>query len=204
MKIIFGLGNPGERYLNTRHNAGFMVLDKLAAHPELSPVEDTLAFNLDKRLKARLAFTLNKGEKIILVKPETFMNASGLAVQSVMNYYKANPEELIVVADDVDIPLGEARIRTEGGSAGQRGLQNIIDTLGSEKFARVRMGVNDGKFKSAEHETSTGPIDTADYVLQPFTEREVPLFDHIADEVVDYLIRTIGAKDPLQATSIRV
>lgn len=204
MKIIVGLGNPGKEYENTRHNAGFMALDYLAGHPALAPSEERLEFSLDKRLKSRVAYTIHHGEKVILTKPDTFMNASGTAVSLVMQYYKTKVNELIVIADDIDIPLGEARIRLEGGSAGQKGLQDIIDTLGTQQFIRIRIGINENLLKDNEQNVESSRIDTADYVLQRFSERGMPVLNKVIEESCDFLVSCIGSKDPIQAKSIKI
>ena len=204
MKLIVGLGNPGKQYQNTRHNAGFMALDRIARDESISPVDEDLQLSLNKRLKSRIAYTVRKGEKIILVKPETFMNASGLAVAAVMKYYKADIDDLIVILDDVDLPIGESRIRLAGGSAGQKGLQNIIDTLGSDQFIRVRLGINSNVMRTDIQDKGQNKIDTADYVLQEFRDRELPVLEQVINETVIYLVSNLGTKDLIQAKTIRV
>ena len=204
MKIIVGLGNPGKQYEDTRHNAGFIALDRIARDENISPVDASLEFSLNKRLKSRIAYTVRMGEKIILVKPDTFMNSSGLAVSAVMRYYKATIDDLIVILDDVDLPLGESRIRLAGGSAGQKGLQNIIDTLSSDQFVRVRISINSNVMKTQVQDKGQNNSDTADYVLQEFRDREKPVLDQIINETVIYLLDNLGSKDLIQAKTIRV
>ena len=200
MKIIVGLGNPGVQYEKTRHNAGFLVLDILTNHPAINSQGEMVSFSLDKKLKARVYFTVHKGEKLVFVKPDTFMNASGVAVANVMNYYKADIADLIVISDDKDLPLGEARVRLSGGSAGQKGLQNIIDTLGTEEFCRVRIGIADSEKTLIDSKV----IDTADYVLQKFSDRELPVLEKISEVVVEHLISRLKAKQALTAESLRI
>ena len=203
MKIIVGLGNPGKQYEGTRHNAGFLALDRMISSPSLNSSGEVLSFNLDKRLKARVLFTVHKGEKVILVKPDTFMNASGIAVKNVMSYYKAELADLIVVSDDKDLPLGEARIRLQGGSAGQKGLQNIIDELGSDNFVRLRIGINNSLMETIIQD-ERNQMDTADFVLQKFSDRELPVLENVIEEAANMIISCIDSKDEFQSTSIKI
>ncbi len=134
MILIVGLGNPGKKYQNTRHNLGFMVLDGVLA--KLLPVEKT-AWKENKKFNSEIA----KIGNLILAKPQTFMNASGLAVTKITNYYKIKPEDIWVVHDDVDLLLGKMRVRKGGSSAGHRGLESIIEELGKSDFVRFRLGI---------------------------------------------------------------
>jgi len=203
MKIIVGLGNPGKQYESTRHNAGFYFLDRLISHTELAPVGESLNFQNEDKFDAEITQTDLKGEKIILVKPQTFMNLSGRAVAKIAQYYKAELSDIIIVSDDVDLPLGQARIRSEGSSGGQKGLQHVIDTLKTEKLLRVRLGVrsNEG------HEGNTAlsrPLDTANYVLEKFSLRELPIFKAICDETIKYLLLHLGQKHEIPAHTLEV
>jgi peptidyl-tRNA hydrolase, PTH1 family len=119
VKVVAGLGNPGEKYDNTPHNIGFEVVD----------------------LKASIAKTVWRGVPVLLVKPRTFMNLSGSAIAPLMRYFRCHSEDLAVVVDDADLPLGRIRIRTRGGTGGHNGLASIIEDLGTGEFARVRLGV---------------------------------------------------------------
>ena len=134
MKLIVGLGNPGAKYQQTRHNLGFMVLDKLGE--KLTPVEKTF-WQESKKFNALLL----KTEKAILMKPQTFMNASGIAVAKVANFYKIKPQDIWIIHDEVDLPLGKTRIRLGGGTAGHRGIESIIKQLGHDQFIRFRLGI---------------------------------------------------------------
>ena len=196
MKIFVGLGNIGKEYENTRHNAGFLVLDKLLSHKEIAPVGEKIELKEDKRFKALVAERSINGEKLIFVKPMTFMNLSGDAVLSISQYYKADVSDIITLSDDVDLPVGTARLKLEGSSAGQKGLQNIIDSLGSDKFKRVRIGVL-GKLKE---ETE---IDTKDYVLSKINDSEKVVMDSVISEVVDYLVQHIGSKEEIKSKSFK-
>jgi len=134
MKLIVGLGNPGKKYRNTRHNIGFMVLDGLLG--KLTPVGETV-WQQSKKFNSLIA----KIDDIILVKPQTFMNASGIAVAKIASYYYIEPAEIWVIHDEVDLPLGKIRIRKGGGTAGHRGLESIIEQLGTGGFVRFRLGI---------------------------------------------------------------
>ncbi len=134
MKIFVGLGNPTAEYANTKHNVGFMLADKIAE--ELSAGDWRANFN------ALVAETFLDGEKILIVKPQTFMNLSGEAVAPIVNFYKIDAENLIVAHDDMDLPIGTIRLRPKGSSGGHRGVESIIQHLGGEeKFPRVRIGI---------------------------------------------------------------
>ena len=134
MKIIVGLGNPGKEYENTPHNAGFAVVDEMAERHDCS-------LRKSIRFKARKGSAVEGFDKIMFVQPQTYMNASGKAVASVLRYYKATLEDLIVVSDDADLDFGRIRIRSSGGNGGHKGLRSIIESVGSDGFVRVRIGV---------------------------------------------------------------
>jgi peptidyl-tRNA hydrolase, PTH1 family len=134
VKVIVGLGNPGKQYENTPHNAGFFVADELSVRLECS-------FRKSFRFDARIAKTLYKEEDVLLVKPETYMNRSGLAVASILRYRRVETGEMIVLLDDADLEQGRLRIRSKGGSGGHKGLGSIIEAVGSEEFTRVRIGI---------------------------------------------------------------
>ena len=134
LKMVAGLGNPGRRYRRTRHNLGFRVVDELA---------DGAGIKLKKKnkLSARIGQGVDGGVPLLLVKPQTFVNASGPAVARVMSYFQVELSGLLVVTDDVDLPPGAIRIRRRGGAGGHRGLRSIIEALGSDDFARLRLGI---------------------------------------------------------------
>ena len=129
-KLVVGLGNPGKEYAGTRHNIGFDVVDRLA-------------MKLDCSLRKRLRFAAEVGDAggVTLVKPQTFMNRSGAAVAGLVHWLKFAPSDVLVIVDDADLPLGQLRLRQSGGSGGHNGLRSIIETLGSEEFARLRVGI---------------------------------------------------------------
>lgn len=152
--LIVGLGNPGREYRNTRHNIGFLAIDALA-----KSLNVTLGKVQSKALVGQGKIGSNK---VILVKPQTYMNLSGQAVSGLLNFYKISAEHLIVIHDDIDLPFGTIRIRPGGGSAGQRGVKSIIEKVGSQEFARMRLGVG----------RPPGQMEAAAYVLQPFTKED--------------------------------
>lgn len=204
MKIIVGLGNPGEKYKHTRHNVGFLALEKIAEQKLISPTRDKLIFSKDNKFNSLISKTENKGEKIILVKPETFMNASGDAISKIMQYYKVGISDLIVIYDDVDIPLGQIRIRLKGSSAGHNGAQNIIDNLGSDQFIRVRIGISDSLKNMQEIDKKENKIDTKNYVLSLFSDREVKIVEKVVEEVAGIVVHHIGKKKELKATTLEI
>src|SRR5678816_2924156 len=155
MRLIVGLGNPGEKYRRTRHNAGFMVVDELAQRLPLGGVE-----RIDDAWAVKTEIA---GERVVLVKPQSFMNRSGPVVEAALRYFNVEPESLVVISDDVALPLGSLRIRARGSHGGQNGLRSIIESIGSEEFARLRFGIG-----------STEPIlDLAGFVLSDFSDGEV-------------------------------
>ncbi len=159
--LIVGLGNPGREYKHTRHNIGFMTIDKLAVD---------LSIRLSKvQSKALIGTALVDGRKLILVKPQTFMNLSGQSVISLLRFYRIPLEQMIVIHDDIDLPVGTIRIRPGGGSAGQRGLASIIEKVGTQAFPRLRIGVG----------RPPGRMDAADYVLQDFPKAEQPIMEKV-------------------------
>jgi PTH1 family peptidyl-tRNA hydrolase len=133
VKVIVGLGNPGRAYTHTRHNVGFDTLDLLARRRNTRIVS--------RRGRALVARFEHDGEEVLLVKPQTFMNDSGSAVGHIAHKHQLKPEDVIVVCDDIDLPLGRLRIRRQGSSGGHKGMQSIINHLHSNEFARIRIGV---------------------------------------------------------------
>ena len=133
MVLAVGLGNPGKRYAATRHNLGFQVIDALAKMFEMGRWEN--------RFHARVAKGAKEGRRFLLVKPQTFMNDSGRAVQEVVRFYKVPLESLLVIVDDLDLEVGKIRLRQEGSDGGHRGLRSIIECTGSQAFKRIRIGV---------------------------------------------------------------
>jgi len=150
MKLIVGLGNPGKKYEKTWHNLGFMAVDKIAKDLKTE-------FKEEKKFSAALAVVKFKNEKIILLKPQTFMNNSGVAILAIMNFYKIGVEDLIVIHDDIDLPLGKLRIVKDSSAGGNNGIKSIIELLKSKNFIRIKIGVATSDLKI---------IGSADYVLE--------------------------------------
>ncbi|MBN9121469.1 MAG: aminoacyl-tRNA hydrolase [Planctomycetes bacterium] len=143
MKVIVGLGNPGPKYAGTRHNVGFDVIDYLAAAPGCSPFRE--------KFEAFVAETKEGDETVLLVKPLTFMNLSGRAVRAIADFYKVPVENLLVICDDINLPLGKLRIRVKGSHGGQNGLRNIQEQLGTDAYARLRVGIGAPTFDAVDH-----------------------------------------------------
>jgi PTH1 family peptidyl-tRNA hydrolase len=157
MKVVVGLGNPGSRYHATRHNVGYAIVDALAAGPDVDRFQN--------RFEAEIAEWRIEGEKVLLVKPQTFMNLSGRCVRQVLDYYQVETEDLFVLADDINLPLGKLRIRRKGTHGGHNGLRDIQNHLGTTEYARLRLGVG-------------GPADDAiDHVLGKFRPAEKPVIE---------------------------
>jgi len=172
MKLIIGLGNPGEQYAKTRHNVGFMVVDKIAALKEAT-------FRLENQNKSENADFGDIDNRVKLVKPQTFMNNSGQAASLLKNYYKLDTEDIWVVNDDVDLEFGKVRVSLGGSSAGHKGIQSIIDSIGTDQFWRIRVGV--GK---------SDQIPTEDWVLMNFEKSEI--LQKIIDTTADYMIESLN------------
>lgn len=158
MYIIAGLGNPGRKYENTRHNMGFLTIDKIA---------EEFGIKVDKiKFKALVGEVNFSGQKVMLVKPQTYMNLSGQSVREIMNFYKLPIENLTVIYDDIDIPTGSVRIRKSGSAGTHNGMRDIIYNLADSGFPRIRIGIG-----------SDRRGDLADYVTGGFTKEEVPLLE---------------------------
>lgn len=161
LKFIVGLGNPGARYERTRHNMGFLVVDELA--------RDLGADGWRRWMGSSVAKAKLDGRQLYLVKPMTYMNLSGEAVQPLLRYYRCGPEDLLVVYDDLDLPPGQMRVRPSGGAGGHRGMQSIITALGSNQFARIRIGIG----------RPPHPLTAAEYVLQIMGRDEFALYEDV-------------------------
>lgn len=172
--LIVGLGNPGSPYDRTRHNVGFRVVDTLA---------QSLGVKVNRsKFRALTATATLNGEKVLLMKPQTFMNASGLAVSDAMGFYKIPRERVLIIADDISLPVGKIRIRKDGSAGGHNGLKSLISALGGQDFPRIKVGV--GEKPHADY-------DLADWVLSRFTGSEekalAPAIAHAAEAVEYYL-----------------
>lgn len=184
MYIIVGLGNPGRDYSNTRHNIGFDVIDNIADAENISVIE--------KKHKALIGKGFIQGQKVVLVKPQTFMNLSGESVRALVDYYKIDEKsKLIVISDDISLDVGNLRIRKKGSAGGHNGLKNIIAHLGHDQFTRIKMGVG---------EKPKG-YDLADYVLGHFSSDERKTMDEAAKLAAD-AIREIITNDVDKAMNL--
>jgi len=166
-RIIVGLGNPGREYANNRHNVGFMVADRLAA-------QHNLRFSRMMN-KAIVALGEIAGCKVILAKPQTFMNLSGESVGPIVKFYKADLSHLLVIYDELDLPLGQLRMRPKGGAGGHNGMKSIIARLGSDAFPRLRIGIG----------RPPGRRDPKDYVLEDFTSSELATLEPVFARAVE-------------------
>jgi peptidyl-tRNA hydrolase, PTH1 family len=167
VKLVVGLGNPGQKYQRTRHNCGFLVIDRLAAQNSIK-VATT-------RCEARIGEGLIDGERIVLAKPQTFMNRSGEAVTMLLRRFHVAVEDLVIVYDDLDLPFGRIRVRPQGRAGGHRGVASLIESLAGSSFDRVRVGIG----------RPPPEIEPADFVLQPFSKEEEPLLDGVISRAAD-------------------
>ncbi len=175
--MIAGLGNPGKEYQFTRHNAGFLAVEALALK------NDAPAWLTKKDLKADITQIIIADTRAILVKPHTFMNESGQAVQAVQHFYKVGPQNVLVVHDELDMPFGQIRTRRGGSSAGHNGLKSLIQNIG-ENFGRVRIGVSNDHTSNAE---------SADFVLASFNKEEKALLPVMSQEVVSIITEYLAS-----------
>jgi len=171
MKLIIGLGNPEEKYKNNRHNAGFIIID------EFQKDWGFPAFEFSKKFDAEISEGISEGDKIILVKPQTFMNKSGESVQKIISFYKLTPEDITVIHDDLDINLGEFKLSTDSRAAGHNGVQNIIDKLGTQNFKRIRIGIE------GEEQRKNRVVPGDVFVLQDFSDEELEIIKNLAKEI---------------------
>lgn len=174
MKLIVGLGNKGEKYEHTRHNIGFMVAERFLK--DFEPVKQTV-WQDEKKFKSDIASIdwqpkFGNLENVILVKPKTFMNNSGQAVALLMQFYKIKPNDLWVIHDEIDLGIGMMRIRMGGSSAGHRGVQSIIESIGTEKFWRFRLGIGHPKHGMTTEKHKENQRDVDEFVLGKFDHSE--------------------------------
>lgn len=166
MKLIAGLGNPGREYEKTRHNSGFMVMDILA---------DKLGVKIEtKKFNACIAKVNIDGKQVLLMKPQTYMNESGSAVSQAVAFYHIDDDDILIIHDDMDLPVGTVRIRKSGSAGGQKGMKSIIDALHTSSIARIRIGV--GHSEKGNHEI------VPDWVLSPVPKAEKEIYDHALED----------------------
>ena len=161
--LLIGLGNPGREYRETRHNLGFMLIDRIVVRLN--------ARGMKVQSKAIVTTAAYEDRKLILAKPQTYMNLSGQSVQGLVHFYKVPLTNLMVLSDDLDIPFGTIRIRAAGGPGGQRGMSSVIERLGTKEFPRLRIGIG----------RPPGRMDPSDYVLQNFSRGEMKTLSEILD-----------------------
>lgn len=180
MKLIAGLGNPGKEYEKTRHNSGFMAMDVLA---------DRLGVTVEtKKFNALVQTVRIEGQAVLLMKPLTYMNESGSAVAQAVKFYQIEPEDILIMHDDMDLPVGSVRIRARGSAGGQKGMKSIIQALGTENIARIRIGV--GHSTPGEHDL------VPDWVLSPVAKADKEVYEtalkDAADAAYDWVYRSFG------------
>ena len=183
MKIIAGLGNPGPKYEVTRHNIGFLAIDRL--------VDRWRASGPTTKYQGELYQTSYQGEKVILIKPQTFMNLSGRTIAPLFSFYQCTPSDLIVIHDDLDLDPMVLRLKTGGGAGGHNGLKSIDESLGKDNngYHRIRVGIGHPSRPVVDAETGKAPrngrMSPADYVLQCYEDEELKRLDPLLDEIVD-------------------
>jgi len=171
--LIVGLGNPGLKYVRTRHNAGFQVVERLAKRWQAD-------WGMDEKFNARLATAEHAGRRVLLCEPETYMNRSGQAVGKLAEYFRVPPGQLLVVVDDANLPLGEIRLRPKGSSGGHHGLDSIEQHLGTREYARLRIGIG---------RTATGGREITNHVLGRFSAEEAALLKKVLNRAGDQVER---------------
>jgi peptidyl-tRNA hydrolase, PTH1 family len=178
MKLVVGLGNPGRKYQGTRHNIGYAILAELA--------RNSGACSPKHKFHGEVMEAEIGGQKALLLSPLTYMNISGLSVSEAKTFYKIPDEELLVLCDDLNLPLGKLRIRTQGSSGGQKGLDDIIRRLGSDNFPRLRVGIG----------SPPQGCDWADFVLSKFFAEEIPQIEHAVRRAVEAV--TVWAREGIE------
>ncbi len=172
--LLIGLGNPGREYRDSRHNIGFMLIDRLCVRLD--------ARGMKLQSKAIVISTKFEKRRVILAKPQTYMNLSGASVQGLLHFYKIPVEDLLVAHDDLDLPLGAIRIRPGGGPGGQRGMASTIEQLGTKDFPRLRLGIG----------RPPGRMDPKDYVLQGFSREEFKFLPEVLDRAADAALEFVA------------
>jgi PTH1 family peptidyl-tRNA hydrolase len=167
VKVIIGLGNPGKKYEDTRHNVGFMAIDKISEKSGI-PVHQG-------KFRALIGEGRIGTEKVLLVKPQTYMNLSGESVAEVLKFYKLTPDDVLVIYDDLDLPTGQLRLRIKGSAGGHNGIKSLIQHMGTQEFKRIRVGI--GRPEPGRS--------VSDYVLQAFSASEKPAIDKAVENAAD-------------------
>jgi len=188
LKVIVGLGNPGRRYRMTRHNLGFRVLDSLSG-------EASIHWKKKSKFSAWLGFGQWEGSDLILVKPATFVNASGEAVRKILSYYNISSGEMLVITDDVSLPPGILRIRRRGGAGGHHGLESIIDEIGSREFARIRIGIGGGDLDNLTWHVLSRPGKEEEICYNRVINEGVEAISVILREGIEFAMNRFNRKD---------
>ncbi|MBO8164875.1 MAG: aminoacyl-tRNA hydrolase [Brevibacillus sp.] len=175
MKVIIGLGNPGKKYEETRHNIGFMTIDKISDKWSI-PVQQN-------KFRALVGDGRIHNERVLLVKPLTYMNLSGESVGELLSFYKLSAEDILVIYDDLDLPVGKIRLRVKGSAGGHNGIKSIIQHVGTQEFKRIKIGI--GRPEAKER--------TRDYVLETFSQAERPLITQAVEEAAEAAAMWTGA-----------
>ena len=181
IRLIIGLGNPGPKYIGTRHNIGFMVLEELAA-------KESVQFINSKKLFGKTAEIQSDMQLKRLLMPNTFMNESGRSIKSTMEWHGLKPNQILVIVDDMDLPLGKIRLRTKGGSGGHKGLKSTINHIGTQEFCRLRIGIGSPSRIADERKSKT-----VNHVLGNFKKDEMIIIKKIIEEVI-YGLNLINEK----------
>jgi len=171
-RLLVGLGNPGTKYTGTRHNVGFMAIERLAQKEEVF-------FRQNNKVHGKLAKINLRNKAIRLLMPNTFMNESGLSIRATLDWFDLKADNLLVIVDDIDLPIGRLRLRKQGGSGGHNGLKSTIQHLGTEDFCRLRIGIGSPSCEKEERKERT-----ISHVLGRFTAKETTLLDEILDSVL--------------------
>lgn len=174
--LIVGLGNPGEKYIGVRHNLGFDIVEDFVAKKF-----DRTDWLFDKNLKSEIL----KKDNLLFAKPQTFMNNSGMAVKLIVSVFNIKPEDIIVIYDELDLPLGKIKVRLGGAAAGHHGVESIINSLSTDKFIRVRLGIGNLRTQSGERKGQS--VSAEKFVLEPFMHSEKPQLKHMLKQATKAL-----------------
>ena len=203
MKLLVGLGNPGDKYEKTRHNLGFVALDHLLR--KIENLQNSF-WDEEKKIKSLTKKVNIKNSPALLLKPLTFMNESGTAVAAASSYYKINPEDIVLIHDDLDLPLGKIRVRFGGGHGGHKGVESVINHLNTDKFLRIRLGIGHPHHHEGKLKTGKSHIAVEDYVLSVFsssdkgkvktmTSQVVKIVDQIMEHGIDLYLSKFNPKE---------
>ncbi|NQU82894.1 MAG: aminoacyl-tRNA hydrolase [Parcubacteria group bacterium] len=176
IKLIVGLGNPSRKYKKTRHNIGFRILEEFREQNKFPK------FKIEKKFQAEISEGVINNTKVLLVKPQTFMNNSGLAVKLILNFYKIQPTQLTVVHDELDLPIGETKLSTDRGSAGHNGVKSIMQEIGTQNFTRLRIGIKPKKEGDVQGDTAIKNM-----VLSKFSKNEEKIINQIVKDACQKL-----------------